>query len=91
MFCLLLYNCLWYNFPIILHRRLFRMDFDAKMTHGKAILEEQSRAPKCPICQPENLSKISKTKKIAKIAMFGIFGMGDNGKNWKCNDCNSKF
>jgi len=32
--------------------------FDAAMAHGKAILEEQNRVPKCPSCGSSNISKI---------------------------------
>ena len=66
-------------------------EFQAKMDHGKAILQERSCKPKCPICQSTNLTKISTVKKATKIGLFGIFGAGDIGKTCKCNNCGSKF
>ncbi len=66
-------------------------EFNAKMAHGKAVLEEATRVPKCPICNSTNLSKISAVKKATKVGLFGIFGASDIGKTYKCNNCGSRF
>ena len=62
------------------------MDFDAKMAHGKAILEEQSRVPKCPTCQSTNIRKMGGVERGASIYAFGIFSKKIN-KTFKCQNC----
>lgn len=62
------------------------VEFNAKMAHGKAILEEQSRVSKCPTCQSTNIRKISGLESGASIAMFGLFSRKIN-KTFKCNSC----
>lgn len=67
-------------------------DFQAAMAHGKAILEEKNRVPKCPICGSTNIKKISFTSRAVKTALFGAVGaIDDAGKTWKCNNCGSRF
>ena len=61
-------------------------EFDAKMAHGKAILEEQSRVPKCPICQSTNIRKMGGIERGASIYVFGIFSKKIN-KTFKCQNC----
>lgn len=61
-------------------------DFNAKMEHGRAILEEQSNIPKCPTCQSANIRKMSGLESGASIAMFGLFSRKIN-KTFKCNNC----
>ena len=61
-------------------------DFDAKMAHGKAILEEQSRVPKCPICQSTNIRKMGGVERGASIYAFGLFSKKIN-KTFKCQNC----
>ena len=61
-------------------------DFNAKMEHGKTILEEQSNIPKCPTCQSTNIRKMSGLESGASIAMWGIFSKKIN-KSFKCNNC----
>ena len=61
-------------------------EFDAKMTHGKAILEEQSRVPKCPTCQSTNIRKMGGIERGASIYAFGIFSKKIN-KTFKCQNC----
>ena len=46
-------------------------EFDAKMAHGKAILEEQSRVPKCPTCQSTNIRKMGGVERGVSIYTFG--------------------
>ena len=61
-------------------------EFDAKMAHGKAILEEQSRVPKCPTCQSTNIRKMGGIERGASIYAFGIFSKKVN-KTFKCQNC----
>ena len=61
-------------------------EFDAKMAHGKAILEEQSRAPKCPTCQSTNIRKMGGIERGASIYAFGLFSKKIN-KTFKCQNC----
>ena len=61
-------------------------EFDAKMTHGKTILEEKSRVPKCPICQSTNIRKMGGIERGASIYVFGIFSKKIN-KTFKCQNC----
>ena len=61
-------------------------EFNAKMAHGKAILEEQSRVQKCPTCQSTNIRKMSGVETGASIWAFGLFSKKIN-KTFKCNNC----
>lgn len=60
--------------------------FNAKMAHGKSILEEASRTPKCPTCQSTNIRKIGGVERGASILSFGVFSKKIN-KTFKCNNC----
>ena len=70
-------------------------EFDAKMEHGKAILEGRDKGNKfgveCPYCHATNIKKITNTSKAVHTAIFGIFSIGRNSKNFHCNNCNSDF
>ena len=61
-------------------------EFNAKMAHGKAILEEKSRVPKCPTCQSTNIRKMSGVERGVSIYAFGIFSKKIN-KTFKCQNC----
>lgn len=63
-----------------------RMADKAKIEHGKAILEEQSRMPKCPTCQSTNIRKMSGLERGASISIFGVFSKKIN-KTFKCGNC----
>ena len=63
-----------------------RMSDRAKMSHGKAVLEEASRTPKCPTCQSTNIRKMGGVERGASIATFGIFSKKIN-KTFKCSNC----
>lgn len=63
-----------------------RMSDQAKMAHGKAVLEEASRVPKCPTCQSTNIRKIDGVERGASIAIFGLFSKKIN-KTFKCSNC----
>lgn len=65
-------------------------EFEAKMAHSKAILEEQSRVPKCPTCQSTNISKNSGTKRWFTVGLFGL-ASSDICKTMKCNQCGYKW
>lgn len=61
-------------------------EFNAKMAHGKTILEEKSRTPKCPTCQSTNIQRISGIERGASIIGLGIFSKKIN-KSFKCKNC----
>lgn len=66
-------------------------EFNAKMEHGKAVLEEQSRLPKCPTCGSTNLKKISGLSKAGSVALWGVFAAGRTSKTWHCNKCGAEW
>ena len=70
-------------------------EFNAKLDHGKAILEGRDKGNKfgieCPYCHATNIRKITVTSKAMHTALFGIFSMGRNSKQWHCDQCNSDF
>lgn len=61
-------------------------EFNAKMEHGRAVLEEASRVPKCPTCQSTNIRKVSVTSKAVSVGLFGIFSQKVK-KQFHCNSC----
>ncbi len=66
--------------------------YNSALNHGKAILEEKSRVPKCPICGSANINKITIGSRAVKTAVFGVVGaVDDAGKTYKCGNCGSKF
>jgi hypothetical protein len=65
-------------------------EFDAKMAHGKAVLEEASMVPKCPYCQSTNISKIGTLNRMASVGLFGL-ASSKIGKTHKCNSCGSTW
>ena len=66
--------------------------YNSALNHGKAILEEKSRVPKCPICGSANINKITIGSRAVKTAVFGVVGaVDDDGKTYKCGNCGSKF
>ena len=70
-------------------------EFNAKMKHGKAVLEGRDKGNKfgieCPYCHATNIVKITIASKAAHTALFGIFSLSRNSKQWHCNNCNSDF
>lgn len=60
--------------------------FNAKIAHGKAILQETNRVPKCPTCQSTNIRKMGGVERGASIWAFGLFSKKIN-KTFKCNQC----
>ena len=67
-----------------------RMSDSAKMAHGKAILEEQSRRVTCSYCGSSNVKKIGLLNRAVSTELWGL-GSKKIGKQWHCNNCNSDF
>lgn len=65
-------------------------EFNTKMAHGKAILEEQSRVPKCPSCGSTNISKIGVINRAVSFKLVG-FASSKIGKTHKCNNCGTMW
>lgn len=72
-----------------------RRENEAKIAHGKAILEGKDKGNKfdieCPYCHATNVKKITNTSKAVHTAVFGIFSIGRNSKNYHCNKCGADF
>lgn len=66
-------------------------EYNAKMEHGKAVLEEANRKVTCSYCGSSNVKKITITNKAVHTSIFGIWSMGRNAKNYHCNHCGSDF
>lgn len=65
-------------------------EFNAKMEHGKAILEEQARQPKCPSCGSSDVSKIGVIGRAVSFKLVG-FASSKIGKTHKCNNCGTTW
>lgn len=65
-------------------------EFNAKMEHGKAILKEKSRTPKCPSCGSSNVSKIGVVGRAVSFKLVG-FASSKIGKTHKCNNCGTTW
>lgn len=69
--------------------------FNAKIAHGKAVLEGKDKGNRfgvsCPYCHATNVRKITVTSKAIHTSIFGIFSMGRNSKNYHCDHCGSDF
>lgn len=65
-------------------------ELNAKLAHGKAILEEQSRVAKCPSCGSSNVSKI---RTLNRMVSAGLFGLASSkiSKTHKCNHCGTTW
>lgn len=68
--------------------------FNAKITHGKAVLEGKDKVNSygvsCPYCKATNVKKISSSSRIVSTSLFGL-GSKKIGKQWHCNKCKSDF
>ena len=67
-----------------------RMENQAKLEHGKAILEEKSRTPKCPSCGSSNISKIGVVNRVVSTHFLGL-ASSKIGKTHKCNNCGTTW
>lgn len=65
-------------------------EFNAKMEHGKSILEEHARIPKCPSCGSSNISKIGVVGRAVSFKLVG-FASSKIGKTHKCNNCGTMW
>lgn len=65
-------------------------EFNAKITRGKAILEEQSRVAKCPSCGSSNVSKIGTLNRMVSTVLFRL-ASSKIGKTHKCNNCGATW
>lgn len=63
---------------------------EESIAHGKAILEEQSRVPKCPSCGSSNVSKIGIINRAVSFKLVG-FASSKIGKTHKCNNCGTTW
>ena len=67
-----------------------RIENQAKMAHGKTILEEQSRIPKCSSCESSNISRIGVINRAVSFTLVG-FASSKIGKTHKCNQCGTTW
>lgn len=67
-----------------------RMENRAKLNHGKAVIEEQTRTPKCPSCGSSNISNIGLVNRAVSTKLFGL-ASSKIGKTHKCNNCGSMW
>ncbi len=67
-----------------------RMENKAKLEHGRQILEEQARIPKCPSCGSSNISKIGVVGRAVSFKLVG-FASSKIGKTHKCNNCGTTW
>ena len=65
-------------------------EYEAAMARGKAILEEKSRAAKCPSCGSSNISKIGVVNRAVSVGIFGL-ASSKIGKTHKCNSCGTTW
>lgn len=67
-----------------------RMENRAKLEHGKAILEEKSRSPKCTYCGSTNIKKIGLLNRAISTELWGLSSK-KIGKQFHCNNCGADF
>ena len=65
-------------------------EFQAKMNHGKAILQEQNRQVKCTYCGSTNVRKIGYISRGVSTYLWGLASK-KIAKQWHCNNCGSDF
>ncbi len=65
-------------------------EFSAKMEHGKNIIEEKSRSPKCTYCGSNNIRKIGLLNRAISTELWGL-GSKKIGKQFHCNNCGADF
>ena len=69
-------------------------EYNAKMAHGKAVLEGRDKGNSygvsCPYCKATNVKKIGVGSRLISTGLFGL-GSKKIGKQWHCNKCGSDF
>ena len=65
-------------------------EFNAKMAHGKAILEEQNKKVTCSYCGSTNVNRIGLLSRMVSVEFWGLASR-KIGKQWHCNNCGSDF
>lgn len=65
-------------------------DLNAKLEHGKAILEEKNRLPRCPSCGSRNISKIGLVSRGVSTLFLGL-ASSKIGSTHKCNNCGTTW
>ena len=65
-------------------------EIDVALEHGKAILKEKSRTPKCPSCGSSNVSKIGVVNRVVSTHFLGL-ASSKIGKTHKCNNCGTTW
>lgn len=66
------------------------VEFNAKIEHGKAVLEEQSRKVTCTYCGSSNIRKIGLINRAISTELWGL-GSKKIGKQFHCNNCGADF
>lgn len=65
-------------------------ELNAKMEHGKSIIEERSRVPKCIYCGSTTIRKIGLLNRAISTELWGL-GSKKIGKQFHCNHCGADF
>lgn len=65
-------------------------EFNAKMEHGRTVLEEKSKSPKCTYCGSTNIRKIGLLNRAISTELWGL-GSKKIGKQFHCNNCGADF
>lgn len=63
---------------------------EAALEHGKAILEDKSKSPKCIYCGSTNIRKIGLLNRAISTEVWGL-GSKKIGKQFHCNHCGADF
>ena len=71
-----------------------RMENEAKLEHGKAVLEGRNKGNKygveCPYCHATNVSRIGFINRAVSTGLLGL-ASSKIGKTYKCNNCGSTW
>ena len=67
-----------------------KVEFNVKIEHGKAVLEEQSRRVTCTYCGSSNIRKIGLLNRAISTELWGL-GSKKIGKQFHCNNCGADF
>lgn len=65
-------------------------EFNAKLEHGRTVLEEKSKSPKCTYCGSTNIRKIRLLNRAISTELWGL-GSKKIGKQFHCNNCGADF